>query len=74
MNSNVINTANETVQRALFELTTALQDKVLIITTNYDAKQLQQMYNEKLLSRMLTTNQDHIIKFEGIPDYRYAMH
>ena len=74
MNSTDIKNANETVQRALFELTSMLQDKVLIITTNYGVKELHQMYNEKLLSRMLTTNQEHVIKFDNVPDYRLTMH
>lgn len=74
MNSVDINTANETVQRALFELTSTLQNRVLIITTNYEAKQLHHMYNEKLLSRILTPNAEHIIKFNDIPDYRSTIH
>lgn len=70
MNDKSINEANETVQRALFQLTTALTNKALIVTTNYTLKQLCMMYNSKIISRIITQNKEHIIKFEGIPDYR----
>lgn len=74
MNTNNIKTSNETIQRALFEITSITQNKVLIITTNYNAEQLGNMYNTKILSRFLTTNTNHILNFDKIPDYRVQHH
>ena len=47
-----------------------IQDKGLIITTNNTLSQFKQMYNPKVVSRLLTNNPEHVLNFNGIPDHR----
>lgn len=65
-----IKPANETMQKALFDLADSRQGKSTIITTNYSSDDLKAMYNPKIIDRIFTANKDHVVKFDGIPSYR----
>ena len=65
-----IKPANETMQKALFDLADSRQGKSTIITTNYSSDDLKLMYNPKIIDRIFTANKDHVIKFDGITSYR----
>jgi DNA replication protein DnaC len=58
--------ATEFVQRVLFGIFNARTRT--IITTNLNAKQLSQIYNYKLVSRMMRGVKGHIIKFTAATD------
>lgn len=62
--------SNNTVQKMLFRIGDLMQDKRLIITTNNNGQELTEMYNPKIISRLLTSNPEHILKFEKVADYR----
>lgn len=62
--------SSNTVQKMLFRIGDLMQDKRLIITTNNNGEELTAMYNPKIISRLLTSNPDHILKFEQVADYR----
>lgn len=64
--------ASNTVQKALFRIGDLTQKKALIITTNNTEKQLEDIYNPKIVSRLLTSNIEHILNFKNIKDYRKA--
>lgn len=70
MQTNNIKSANESTQKALFVTSDSRQGKSTIITTNYSSSDLQHMYNPKIISRLMTTNKDHIIDFGNLPDQR----
>ena len=44
--------------------------KYTIITTNNTADELRNMYNVKLISRLIPSNPQHIIDFSGLADFR----
>lgn len=62
--------ANDTVQKAFFNILEARNDKVNIITTNKDGKALKQIYNGKIISRLLTHHAENVINFKGLKDKR----
>ena len=62
--------SSNTVQKMLFRIGDLMQGKRLVITTNNNGDELTDMYNPKIISRLLTSNQDHILKFENVEDYR----
>ena len=62
--------ATQTMQDLLFRIGDMIQDKGLIITTNNTLSQFKQMYNPKVVSRLLTNNPEHVLNFNGIPDHR----
>lgn len=63
--------ASEYTQKVLFNLADSRKDKVDVFTTNNTSSQLTQIYNPKLISRMLTKKPENIIKFDG-PDQRMS--
>ena len=65
-----ISESNNTVQKMLFRIGDLMQGKRMIITTNNNGEELTAMYNPKIISRLLTSNPDHILKFEHVADYR----
>ena len=67
-----ITQANNTVQRALFNLGTIMQHKAVVITTNNSGAEIKQMYNAKVTSRLLTNNINHVFNFDNLPDYRQS--
>lgn len=64
--------ASNTIQKALFRIGDLMQKKALIITTNNTEQQLEDIYNQKIVSRLLTSNIDHILNFNSVSDYRKA--
>ena len=62
--------SNNTDQKMLFRIGDSMQGKRLIITTNNNGQELTEMYNPKVTSRLLTSNPEHILKFEKVADYR----
>lgn len=62
--------SSNTVQKMLFRIGDLMQGKRLIITTNNNGEELTEMYNPKIISRLMTSNQEHILKFEYVADYR----
>lgn len=61
-------TATNFVQRVLYAVTTARQDKTTIITTNLSSQSLFNMYDSKLVSRLL--RRPKIIVFKETSDKR----
>lgn len=64
--------ANNTVQKALFRIGDLMQKKSIIITTNNTEEELEKIYNAKVISRLFTSNPDHILNFADVEDYRKA--
>lgn len=60
--------ASDFVHRVVYAVLDGRRDKSTIITTNLDVKGMQQLYDRKLISRMLSNH--YIIKFEDTKDYR----
>lgn len=63
--------ASDFTQRVLYNLLNARQGKNTIITTNYSGTKLRQVYDQKLLSRMLFNAKGNIIPFNNISDKRF---
>jgi DNA replication protein DnaC len=70
MQTSYVKEANQTSQKILFELADSRKGKVTLITTNYASKDLQEMYNGKIISRLFTKNPEHVINFDELPDRR----
>lgn len=70
MRTGDIKPANETMQKALFTIADSRVGKATIITTNYSGEDLTAMYNEKIISRLITINPEHLINFDQLPDRR----
>ena len=49
----------------------ALEQQRCIITTNLTSRQLKQVYNPKIVSRLLANSRGYAIDFSGIKDKRY---
>lgn len=65
--------ANQTFQDLLFKIGEIIQTKGLIISTNNSSSDFQEMYNSKIISRLLTKNPDHVFNFpETLEDKRIA--
>ncbi|MBC1247327.1 ATP-binding protein [Listeria booriae] len=62
------NAASDFVHRVMYGVLDGRRDKSTIITTNLSVKGIQQLYDEKLISRMLSNH--YIIKFENTSDHR----
>ena len=60
--------ATDFVQRVLYGITNARQNKVTIVTTNLDIPSLLQLYDEKLVSRLLNNSKE--IEFVETKDRR----
>lgn len=69
MQSNSQEQATEFTQKVLFNLADSRKGKIDIFTTNNTSKELMQIYNPKLISRMMTKNPDNLIQFQGM-DHR----
>lgn len=67
---SITSEASQTIQDTMFKIADKMQGKAVIITTNNTGSELQAIYNQKITSRLLTTNKDHILLFNDIPDYR----
>lgn len=63
--------ASQYTQQVLFKIL-SVQHRI-IFTTNLSFSQMQNIYNPKLLSRMLENSQDHILKFDQIKDKRSGL-
>lgn len=62
------------MQKGLFSVADARFGKfTTIVTTNNKTSELQEMYNEKLLSRLITRNPEHRLTFNGMVDVRASM-
>lgn len=57
--------ASEHTQKVLFYLADSRKGKNDVFTTNNTSKELMQIYNHKLISRMLTEKPENIIQFSG---------
>lgn len=57
--------ASEYTQRVLFTLADSRKGKVDIFTTNNNDEELLQIYNGKIISRLLTVDNNNVIKFSG---------
>lgn len=62
--------AANTVQKTLFQVGDTIQHKSLIVTTNHTPNQLKDIYNPKVISRIITANPRHVLSFMDVPDYR----
>lgn len=62
--------ASDFTQNVLYSLMNRRQGKSTIITTNLNGQQLKDMYDAKLLSRLLRGTKGNILKFQDIPDKR----
>lgn len=69
-NINAQKSASDFVVRTLYAIMNGRIDKSTIVTTNLTSKQLYQLYDEKLVSRMLKGSKDHTIKFNQSTDKR----
>lgn len=62
------------MQKGLFAVADARYGKqATIVTTNNKMSELESMYNEKLLSRLITRNPKHRLVFNGMQDMRASM-
>lgn len=62
------------MQKGLFSVADARYGKfTTIVTTNNKTSELTEMYNEKLLSRLITRNPEHRLTFNGMVDVRASM-
>lgn len=68
--SGQVKQATDSWQGSLFRIAESRINKVNIITTNNTGKELQGMYNEKLISRLMTKSPDNIIDFKTLKDHR----
>lgn len=65
--------ASDFTQNVLYSLMNRRQGKSTIITTNLNGKQINAMYDQKLISRLLRGTKGNIIKFDDIPDKRMTL-
>jgi len=56
-------------QRVLFNIAQSRDDKTTIITTNNSGAELKQIYNKKLISKLMNTDGSNVISFDS-SDYR----
>lgn len=57
--------ASEYTQRVLFTLADSRKGKVDIFTTNNNDEELLQIYNDKMIGKLLTVDNNNVIKFSG---------
>lgn len=70
---NTTKQASDFTQRVLYNVFNGRQGKCTIVTTNYSGEQLQRVYDQKLLSRILYNAKGNIISFDGIKDKRIQL-
>lgn len=60
---------------AIYDIADARHEanKPIIITTNNTLNELEMMYDDRVLSRLITYDPDHIINFNGLDDVRKTM-
>lgn len=69
-----IRPVHKTMQELMYDINNArLGKKYTIITTNNTVEELRAMYNVKLISRLIPTNADHTLSFNGLTDVRSKM-
>lgn len=65
-----VKAADKTTYSKMFEIAQCRDGKTTIITTNYTKAELEKIYDDRLTSRLTTTDrQDNVIKFDS-EDYR----
>lgn len=62
--------ATDFTTKTLYAIMNGRMDKSTILTTNLSSRELSNMYDQKLLSRMLKGSQGHILTFESATDKR----
>lgn len=65
--------AHAKLQQLMYEVANARyskQDKMTIITTNNTTKELERIYDPKIISRLVTKKKEHRIAFNGMEDVR----
>ncbi|WP_052669175.1 ATP-binding protein [Limosilactobacillus mucosae] len=65
-----IRPVHKTMQELMYNINNARRKKYTIITTNNTVDELRNMYNVKLISRLIPSNPQHIIDFSGLADFR----
>lgn len=69
-----IRPVHKTMQELMYDINNArFNKKHTIITTNNTSDELQAMYNAKLISRLIPTNKEHKLDFNGLKDVRAKM-
>lgn len=69
-----IRPVHKTMQELMYDINNArFGKKYTIITTNNTVEELRAMYNVKLISRLIPTNADHTLNFNGLTDVRSKM-
>lgn len=69
-----IRTVHKTMQELMYGINNArFGKKYTIITTNNTVEELRAMYNVKLISRLIPTNGEHTLNFNGLTDVRSKM-
>lgn len=69
-----IRPVHKTMQELMYDINNArFGKKYTIITTNNTVEELRVMYNVKLISRLIPTNAEHILNFNGLTDVRSKM-
>lgn len=69
-----IRPVHKTMQELMYDINNArFGKKYTIITTNNTVEELRSMYNVKLISRLIPTNADHTLNFNGLTDVRSKM-
>ena len=65
--------AHSNLQQLMYEVSNARfgkPDKMTIVTTNNSNKELNRIYDPKIVSRLVTQNKAHRIAFNGMADVR----
>lgn len=62
--------ATEFIQRVFFTVSEARQGKTTIITTNNSRQELQAIYNDKIISRLISKDKLHQMDFTSLNDAR----
>lgn len=70
---NTRSTASDWTTKMLYAVVNGRMKKPTIWTTNLSSKQLQQIYDRKLVSRMLRGVKNHILTFNNTTDKRMAL-
>lgn len=69
-----IRPVHKTMQELMYDINNArFGRKYTIITTNNTVEELRAMYNVKLISRLIPTNAEHTLNFNGLTDVRSKM-
>lgn len=69
-----IRPVHKTMQELMYDINNArFGKKYTIITTNNTVEELRAMYNAKLISRLIPTNGEHTLNFNGLTDVRSKM-